>query len=63
MSLQFCLFKPTTEKLDPPQKGGTQQLRRLLRRIEQGTDAASESRERRPTFVVRERQHLHQDDT
>ena len=39
---------------------GAPQLRRPLRRVEQGTDAAFGSRERPQTFIVRERQRLHQ---
>jgi len=34
-----------------------------LHRVEQGTDAAFGSRERPQTINVRERQHLHQNDT
>jgi hypothetical protein len=40
------LFNSTTEKLDPSQMEEAPQLRRLLRRIGCGIDAAFESRER-----------------
>jgi hypothetical protein len=53
------LFKSTTEKLDPPQTGETPQQRRIGCSI----DAAFEPRTSRRHLFVRERQHLHQDDT